>query len=283
MKKLFNQREISRMVAISVGQIRYVDRIGVIPHVARDKGQLWFNFRSLVAFRTLKKLLDQGVSLRKIRTGVEHWKKMMPEVDQPLSQFGIFSFGDQIVLCRNDVKYTLDGQLLMDFHRKDCTLVPLPRDAAEDIFFEALEDEEEENWEGARRKYETVLTLEPGHLNALVNMGNMFYRTGDLKSAEGCYRKALRINPDQVEANYNLANLFEEKGDLENTVLFYEKALHEDPEFADAHFNLARVLEICGDLPGARAHWRRFLELDPSSEWSRLAEERLNPDGPVIR
>ncbi len=275
MKKLFNQREISRMLAISSGQIRYWDRIGLIPHVERGNGELWFNFRSLVAFRTLKKLLDQGIPLRKVRKGVEYWRKAMPEVDQPLCQLGIFAVGDQIAVCRNHMHLTPDGQLLMDFHRKECSLVPLPRDAAEDIFFEALEDEEEGDWDGARRKYETVLTLQAGHLNALVNMGNMFYRTGDVKSAEEYYRKALRIDPDQVEANYNLANLFEEKGDLENTILFYEKALHEDPEFADAHFNLARVLEMCGDLSGARVHWKRFLELDPSSEWRQLIEARL--------
>ncbi|HSR10408.1 MAG TPA: tetratricopeptide repeat protein, partial [Thermodesulfobacteriota bacterium] len=151
----------------------------------------------------------------------------------------------------------------------------LPVDPVEEIFFQALRHEDEEDWDRARTRYESALRIDPGHLHSLVNLGNMLYRLGRRREAEAQYRKALRIDPDHVEANYNLANLFEERGDLENAILFHEKAIHENPDFADAHFNLARLLERTGDLAGARRHWRKYLDLDPASEWAPRVRARL--------
>ena len=67
MKKLFDQRQVSKLAGISESQVRYWDSVGLICHVEREKGKLFFDFQDLVAFRTVKALLDQGVSLRKIR------------------------------------------------------------------------------------------------------------------------------------------------------------------------------------------------------------------------
>ncbi len=280
MKRLYSQKEVSRLLSISENQIRYWDRIGLIPHTEKEKGQLLFDFKCLVAFRTVKRLLDSKISLRRIRTGMEKLKKILPDTDHPLSDIRIFVQGDQIVLCKDNLKLTPDGQLLIDFEENKTPLIPLPVDPVEDLFFQALDDEQEEKWEEARRKYETILTLRPDHVDSFVNIGNLLYRTGLAEEAERLYRKALSIDPDHAEANYNLANLLEERNDLENAVLFYRKALHEDPEFADAHFNLARILERTGDEKEADEHWKAYLDLDPISEWAAYVKGRLKGRSP---
>ncbi len=278
MKRLFDQKEISRILAISERRIRYWDRIGLVPHLEKEGGQLWFDFQRLVAFRAVLKLLAEGISLRKVRQCVEELRRIMPEVEQPLSEIRIFGWGGQIVLCRNNLKFTLNGQLLIDFDPEPGSLVPLPSEPVEELFFQALECEETGDWEGAKRTYTKVLNLCPDHVNTLVNMGNLMYQLTSLTEAEEYYRKALHLNPDCVEANYNLANLSDEQNLLDNAILFYQKAIGEDADFADAHFNLARVLEKSGDLEGAKQHWRRYLELEPSGEWAdfirRLLEEK---------
>ena len=228
-----------------------------------------------MAFRTVKRLLESKIPLRRIRTCVEKLKKTLPETEHPLSDIRIFVQGDQIVLCKDNLKLTPDGQLLIDFEGNRNPLIPLPVDPVEELFFQGLDDEQEERWEEARRKYETILTLRPDHVDSYVNIGNCLYRLGLSEGAEGSYRKALSINPDHAEANYNLANLLEERNDLENAVLFYRKALHEDPEFADAHFNLARALERTGDTKEADRHWKVYLDLDPGSEWADYVKGRL--------
>ena len=275
MKRLYSQKEVSRLLSISENQIRYWDRIGLIAHTGREKGRFFFDFNGLVAFRTVKRLLDSKISLRRIRACVEKLKRILPETEHPLSDIRIFVQGDQIVLCKDSLKLTPDGQLLIDFEESRNPLIPLPVDPVEDLFFQALDDEQEERWEEARRKYETILTLNPDHADSSVNIGNFFYRTGLAEEAERLYRKALSVDPDHAEANYNLANLFEERDDLENAILFYRKALHEDPEFADAHFNLARALERTGNGKGADEHWKAYLNLDPEGEWAVYVKGRL--------
>ncbi len=281
MNRLYDQREVSRLLGISENQVRYWDRIRLVPRTDRKAGRLLFDFQGLVALRTVKELINQGISLQRIRKCSERLQHMMPEFSrsrQPLAEIRVFAYRDEIILCKENLRFTPDGQFLIDFTEEKGSLIALPADKTEQLFFQALICEEEGNWEEAKERYEKILNRKPDHVNALVNMGNMRYRLGEVERAEDDYRKALRINPDHVEVNYNLANLFEEKGNLKDAVLFYQKALHEDPGFADAHFNLARALEKAGDTEGAREHWKRYLDLDPSGEWADIIRARLvNP------
>jgi tetratricopeptide (TPR) repeat protein len=277
-KKLYDQREVSKLIGISESQIRYWDRQGLIPHREKEKGKLWFDFQDLVAFRTVRELRRQGLSLGKIRKCVEKLRRMMPELKQPLSEVRISLMKDQVILGKDRRRFTPEGQLLMDFSAAESPPVSLPGEMYEELFFQALEDEEQGRLEEARQKYETILAAVPDHVDALVNRGNILYISGSDQEAATCYLQALGINPDHVEANYNLANLLEGRGELSGAILFYQKALHEDPDFADAHFNLAMVLEVTGDLKGARGHWRRYLELDPAGQWSEYISKRLEEE-----
>lgn len=275
MKRLYNQKEIARLIAISESQIRYWDRIGLIPPRERHGGQLWFDFKGLVALRAVKGLRDQGVSFRQIKRCVEKLKQVLPELEQPLAEVRLTVARNQLVIRKKDRLFTPEGQLLLDFSPESRPPIPLRLDITEELFFEALECEQEGEWDEARRRYTAILQVRPDYLDALVNLGNLLHRAGSHKQAETYYRQALQINPDHVEANYNLGNLLEERRDLDNAMLFYRKAIHEDQEFADAYFNLARVLETRGDLEEAKKYWRTYLELEPGGEWSDYVKNRL--------
>jgi tetratricopeptide (TPR) repeat protein len=278
MKNVYDQREVSAIVGISESQIRYWDRVGLVGHIEKKGRLLCFDFKGLVAFRTVKVMLDRGFSTRKIRKWIEQLKRMMPEVEQPLTELRIEVQGGGIVIGKDNLRFTPEGQLLIGFEKGGGETFPLPVDASEELFFQALESEEEENWEGAQKKYEAALAIRPDYPDALVNLGNIRHHLGDIESAEACYRSALRVDPDHVEANYNFANVLEEKGRLDDAILFYFKSIHEDPDFADAHFNLGRVLERGGDLAQARKHWRIYLHLDPTSEWADYLRRRLDEE-----
>lgn len=275
MKKLYDQREISRLLGISESQIRYWDRKGLIPHREKTRGALWFDFQALVAFRTVRELRRQGVSLSKIGKCVAKLRQLMPELKQPLAEVRISVHRDQLVLGKNRVKFTPEGQRFMDFDASENHPIPLPVEAYEELFFLALEDEEAGRLNEARNKYETILTALPDHVDALVNLGSLLYLSGAETAAAARYLQALGLNPDHVEGNYNLANLLEGRGELARAAIFFQKAIQGDPEFADAHFNLAMVLEGIGDLSGARVHWKRYLELNPASQWADFIRRRL--------
>lgn len=278
MKKLFDQREIARLLGISESRVRYWERKGLVPRLKKTGGTLWFDFRALVAFRTVRQLRGQGLSLGKIGKCVAKMRRLMPELKQPLSEVRISIYRHQIVLGKDRLKFTPEGQRLIDFGGSENLTIPLPRQNYEDLFSLALEDEEAGRLDEAREKYETILAARPDHADAMVNLGNLLYLAGAETAAAARYLQALGLNPDHVEGNYNLANLLEGRGELASAAIFYRKALHGDPEFADGHFNLAMVLEGIGDLSGARSHWQRFLSLNPTSQWAGYARSRLREE-----
>jgi tetratricopeptide (TPR) repeat protein len=273
-KKLYDHREVSRLMGISEGRIRHWNRQGLIPHQEESHGRLFFDFQGLVAFRTVRELRRQGVSLDRIKKCVEKLRRMMPGLKQPLAEVRFSLFKDQIVLGKNRRRFILEGQMLMDFSGETNPLA-IPREFYEELFCQALKEEEEGKLEEARKKYETILAAVPDHVDALVNLGNIMYLTGSEGEAASRYLQALGINPDHVEANYNLANLLESRGEMSGAIVFYRKATQEDPEFADAHFNLAMVLEAMGDVEAAKEYWRKYLDLDPESQWREYIKQRL--------
>jgi tetratricopeptide (TPR) repeat protein len=282
MKRLFDQRQVSKLAGISESQVRYWDRVRLIPCVERQKGKLFFDFQALVAFRTVKALLDQGASLRKIRKCLAQVRHLLPDLEQPLSEVRVAVRGEQIIFGKDNQTFTPEGQLLIKFEAGDGSAPPGAVDPAEDLFFQGLEGEQLGEWDQAREKYEAALHLRPDYPDALVNLGNLLQRLGLAPAAEWANRKALYVNPDHPEANYNLAHLLEERGDLDNALLFYRKAIHEDPECADALFSLGRVLEKRGDLEGAKKHWRQYLLLEPGSEWAAYIRQRLGEEDPDL-
>ena len=276
MKKLYDQREVAKLTGISESQIRYWDRQGLITHLEKDRGHLWFDFQSLVAFRTVRNLRRQGVSLRKIRSCVEKLRKIMPGLKQPLSEVRISLVQDQLILGKNRRRFTPEGQLFMDFNGEERGKVTRATEAYDELFFQALEDEDAGRMSDAREKYEKILATNPDHVDALVNLGTILFLADAETAAASRYLQALAINPDHVEGNYNLANLLEGQGELDAAVLFYKKAIQAEPEFADAHFNLAMVLEALGNGARAREHWRSYLELNPESKWVDFIKRRLD-------
>jgi tetratricopeptide (TPR) repeat protein len=275
LKKLFDQREIAKLLGISESRVRRWERQGLVPRLKKTGGTLWFDFQALVAFRTVRQLRGQGLSLGKIGKCVAKMRRLMPELKQPLAEVRISLHRHQIVLGRDRMKFTPEGQRLIDFGGSENPTIPLPRRDYEDLFALALEDEEAGRLDEAREKYETILAARPDHADAMVNLGNLLYLAGAETAAAARYLQALGLNPDHVEGNYNLANLLEGRGELARAAVFYRKALHGDPEFADGHFNLAMVLEGIGDRSGARSHWQRFLSLNPTSQWAGFVRSRL--------
>jgi tetratricopeptide (TPR) repeat protein len=274
-KQLYDQREVSRLTGISEGQIRYWDRQGLITPRQRERGRLWFDFQSLVAFRTVRDLRRQGVSLRRIRNCVAKLRQIMPGLKQPLSEVRISLDRGQLILGKNRRRFTPEGQLFIDFTEVEGAPVTAAMEAHEELFFQALMDEEAGRLGEAREKYEKILTTVPDHVDALVNLGTILFVGGEETVAASHYLQALALNPDHVEANYNLANLLEGQGELDAAILFYKKAIQAEPDFADAHFNLAMVLEVLGNIGRAREHWQRYLELEPGSKWAEFIKRRL--------
>jgi serine/threonine protein kinase len=88
----------------------------------------------------------------------------------------------------------------------------------------------------------------------------------DPDAAEPHYLKALELNPRFTFAMINLGAIRERNGDLAGAERWFRKAAETDPQFPKPHINLGGLLERRGDLSGAEAKYRKALELDPGNE-----------------
>ena len=163
----------------------------------------------------------------------------------------------------------------MDFSDAAASSQPLPVSNSDRLFFQALELQEDGEWERAALKYENLVQLYGEMADILVNLGTCYFYQLNHARAEELFRRALQQEPDHVEANYNLANLLSARGELESAVGFYSNALATDPEFTAAHFNLARVLDKLGRKKAAKACWQSYLELEPNSIFATEIRRRL--------
>ena len=101
----------------------------------------------------------------------------------------------------------------------------------------------------------TVLIIGAGSMSlkaaSLAEQGDSAYSKGDYQAAVAAYSAALKEG-SSAELLYNLGNAFYRQGDLGRAVLNYERALRLDPSMSDARANLAFVNTRITDKPGER-------------------------------
>jgi tetratricopeptide (TPR) repeat protein len=89
----------------------------------------------------------------------------------------------------------------------------LPAGAAEGSFLEAVIGLEQAGRFGAAaRAYRTALARWPGHLAALMGIGNSSYASGAMAAAEAAFREAVKIHPQSGAAWNNLAHVLLKQG-----------------------------------------------------------------------
>ena len=113
--------------------------------------------------------------------------------------------------------------------------------------------------------YKTALRLNSA-LAALCNnnLGILFKMTNRLEDAIRHFREAVRLNPNFAEAHSNLGNIYTDKGFLEQALESSREAVRLAPHNAMAHNNLGKLLKTMGRNDDAIAHYHESLRLNPN-------------------
>jgi len=269
------------MLRVSERQLQAWERLELIPAAEA------YSFRDLIALRTLCELRTHRFPPRKIGRALESLKRLLTEVEHPLSELKIFSDGRHIaVRVAGQNMEALTGQILFDFETAELARVqplapqpPPPRVREQDseaCFQKGLFLEETgAPVDQAVEAYHRAVELNPHAAGALVNLGTIHYRLRKFKEAERYYTQAIEADPAYPLAHFNLGNLYDERGDLAKAQACYQSALRLNPKYADAHFNLALLSERTGDALKAVFHWKSYLKLDNSSSWADIARRQL--------
>jgi tetratricopeptide (TPR) repeat protein len=105
---------------------------------------------------------------------------------------------------------------------------------------EGIELHDKGDYEGAIKKYESILSINPDNVSAIYEMGFSYFAKQD-------YKKALEINENGVEYTSNILSQFymqiasclDHLGNWEKAIELYNKVIKEFPQEGLVHFNLA--------------------------------------------
>jgi tetratricopeptide (TPR) repeat protein len=144
-------------------------------------------------------------------------------------------------------------------------------------------------FEEAFAEYKKALDLEPSLEQAYVNVGNIFYATGQHAEAVVNYRKALEVNPESILAYFNMhlaqseAFRFKDANDsLDQARRIDSKRLADLLASAEEHDARPTVIDASlelGSLWQAALEGRRLQDrdADPGATQSWLLRQLLNP------
>jgi tetratricopeptide (TPR) repeat protein len=284
---LFTRSEISRLLGLTPGRLRTLDKAGVVSPTGRRKGRRAYTFSDLIALRTAQTLLDQKVRLRDVTRAIGALKRSLPKVTRPLQELRIVSDGQRVVVRTHDgVFEPLTGQMVLDLEvrslRDDVVRVLRPSAGRErartayELYLRASQlDEDSDTMDEAEGLYLEAIRLDPWLAIAYTNLGNIRFRRHDPDGAEELYKKALEIDTRQPEAQYNLGYVMLERGKPSQSVPLFRGAIEADPKFSDAYFNLAMAYEQLGETAKARPYWKSYVELEPAGTWTEIAKRHL--------
>jgi DNA-binding transcriptional MerR regulator len=92
--------EVCKVVGISYRQLDYWARTGLVTPSVKDAGgsgtQRQYSFQDLVLLRTIKNLLDAGVSLQSIRRAIDYLRE---QLDTEPSSVTLVSDGSRVYAC----------------------------------------------------------------------------------------------------------------------------------------------------------------------------------------
>ena len=269
----YTTSDVASLIGLTVRQAQEYGRSGILDPARDHAGRYLFSFQDLVLLRTAKALLDARVPQRRILRSLQRLKGQLP-TDRSLTEVRIAAEGDDVVVHDEGHAWEpVSGQLRFTFDVADLAarVEPLARRAVDeraigaDPVAEWLELGSELEVQApaqAKRAYEKVLELEPGHPEALVNLGRLLHEEGELEAAARLYARALEAaGGDRSTAAFNLGITLEDLGRDHDAADAYRRALDADPAFADAHYNLSQLLERGGDKVSALRHLKAYRSL----------------------
>ncbi len=276
------RKDVLRIFGIRERQLRLWERNGLIA-MAQS-----YTFQDLGQVRKLRELGARRISAGSIRDAVSAMR-IASGLPEPLLEAGLdvkcSARGRAAFRHSGAVVEPIGGQYLLNFSGSGKPAIaaiqgrPMPshrRDAeAARLFALAVCAEEAGQLDDARRDYEAVLVLVPGHAASAINLGTIFYHRRDYSRAEYFYRMATESNGSYALAFFDLGNVLDEVKRLPEAIAAYRRALVLDVHYADAHYNLALALERSGRRRTALPHWTAYLRLDSRGPWAVHARAQL--------
>jgi DNA-binding transcriptional MerR regulator len=96
---LFTSQQVSEITGISIRQLHHWDRTGLVsPGLRTPGGHRRYSFQDVLALKTAKRLLESGVSLRRLRSVIARLRQVLPTIKKPLNELTLVVAGEAILV-----------------------------------------------------------------------------------------------------------------------------------------------------------------------------------------
>lgn len=112
--------------------------------------------------------------------------------------------------------------------------------------------------------YQEILRKDPNNLQALINIGNLYFDTRQDQLAIDHYQRALSIDPRNVNVRTDMAVCYRRRGNPDKAVEELKKVISIDPRHPQSRYNLGVILiHDKNDIEGGIKAWEGLLENVP--------------------
>ena len=282
----YSRQDVLRILEIGSRQLQGWERAGLISQQQR------YTFQDLGQLRTLRALREEAVPAASIRQSILAMKAVSGMAN-PLLEACVVRTGTRLAFRhRGAMVDPIRRQLLFDFERAERVdgrmgppeiLVARPirpatssgRSGVQELFLTAVEAEESGKKQRALELYEEILTLDPVHAAACINLGTLHFHRRDFARSEMFYRRATEADPGYALAYFDLGNVLDELERLDESIAAYGRAVALAPRYADAHYNLALAYERTEQYRPALRHWQAYVKIDNRGPWAEHARGQI--------
>ncbi|MGE5699891.1 MAG: tetratricopeptide repeat protein [Deltaproteobacteria bacterium] len=125
--------------------------------------------------------------------------------------------------------------------------------------------------------YKEILKKDPNNLQALINIGNLYFDTRQDLLAIEHYRKALALDPRNVNVRTDMAVSYRRTGDPDRAIEELKKAISMDPRHAQSRYNLGIILiHDKRDVEGGIRAWEALLENVPNYPYRESLKSEIS-------
>ncbi len=112
--------------------------------------------------------------------------------------------------------------------------------------------------------YKEILRKDPNNLQALINVGNLYFDTRQDHLAIEHYRRALELDPRNSNVRTDMAVCLRRRGNPDGAIDELKKVIAMDPRHAQSRYNLGIILiHDKQDVAGGIRAWEALLENIP--------------------
>jgi tetratricopeptide (TPR) repeat protein len=120
-------------------------------------------------------------------------------------------------------------------------------------------------WSGAYQELLRTVDIDPNHLKAQVDLGNLLLASRQLDRAEEKAKFILEKDPNNVDGHILMANSLAAQRNMAASLKEMETAIQLDPQRPRSFLNLAFLQVGAQQAAAAEANFKKAIELDPKS------------------